>query len=152
MPDNMTDHNTQPTNTLELLNKFIRQNKKLDFKTFNFLSAKSLETLKWKGIATESQPGVLKQAKAYQRLVRLLDDNNPKVIKALLKKNIHSAVQIASIPRKQFMAEYGKIFKNEPLMQQVYTRAMAIRSQVLIKYMNVMQNGERHAQAVRAIS
>lgn len=89
--------------------------------------------------------------KAYQRLVRLLGQNDAKVIKALLKQNIHSAVQVAAIPRQQFMQQFAGIFKDEALMKQVYTRAMAMRSKVLIKYMNVIQNSEPHAKAVKTI-
>jgi len=151
-PDTVKEQDTQTNTNLEVLNKFIRKNKKVDFKTFNFLSTNSLESLNWKGIEAAEQPQVLSLVKAYQRLARLLNDDSPKVIRALLKRNIHSAIQIASTPKKQFMEDFRSIFKDEVLMQEVYTRALAIRSQVLIKYMNVVQNGQPHTKAVKTVA
>ena len=139
-------------NRFSKLDKFIRQNKEIDFKTINFLDAETLANLNWKRIEKEDQPQVLKQAKAYQRLVRLLAENQPKIIKELLKRNLHSAVQIASIPRQQFMQEFRKVFKDEELMKRVYNRALAVRSQVLLRYMNIVQNKQPHAKTVKAIS
>ena len=143
---------TKSTNSLEELNKFLRQNKKIDFKTFDFLNAKKLESLNWSKIAKKDRPKILKQAKAYQRLLRLLGEHHPKIAKELLKQNLHSAVQIASIPQKKFMREFLSVFKGEELMKKFYARALATRSKVLLKYMNIVQNGQSHAKSVKAIS
>ncbi|MEO1053977.1 MAG: hypothetical protein AAFX87_25290 [Bacteroidota bacterium] len=134
------------------LDKFLRLNKKVDFITINLLSSKALEGLNWKGILKQDQPEVLKQVKAYQRLARLLAEDNTRIIKQLLERNLHSGVQIASIPRQQFMKEFSKVFKDEELMTTFYKRAVATRSKVLLKYMNIVQSGQAHNKSVKAIS
>ncbi|OJJ19152.1 hypothetical protein BKI52_20270 [marine bacterium AO1-C] len=142
---------TKPT-PIEELNKFLRQNKKIDFKTFNLLNSKKLESLNWGKVSKEDQPNILKQVKAYQRLLRLLGEHHPKIAKELLKQNLHSAVQIASIPQKKFMSDFLNVFKNEDLMKKFYARALATRSKVLLKYMNIVQNRQPHTKSVNIIS
>lgn len=148
----MSTKSTSKQNPLKELDKLLRQNKKIDFKTFNLLNAKALESLNWGKIAKKDQPKVLKQAKAYQRLLRLLGEHHPKIAKELLKRGIHSAVQVASIPQKKFMSEFLSIFKDEDLIKKFYARALATRSKVLLKYMNIVQNNQLHTKAVKAIS
>ena len=143
---------TKKNNPFTKLDKLIRQNQNVDFRTANFLNAKTVEALNWKGIKTEDQDQVLQQVKAYQRLVRLLAEDNPKIIMELLKRNLHSAVQIAAIPKSRFMKEFREVFKDEALMEQVYARALAIRSQVLLKYMNIVQNKQLHTKTLKAVS
>jgi len=148
----MPTKSTSKDNPLEELNKFLRQNKKIDFKTFNLLNSKKLASLNWNKISKEDQPKVLKQVKAYQRLLRLLGEHHPKIAKELLRQNLHSAVQIASIPQKKFMSDFLNIFKDEDLMKKFYARALATRSKVLLKYMNIVQNRQSHAKSVKVIS
>ncbi|WP_299453293.1 hypothetical protein [uncultured Microscilla sp.] len=148
----MPTKSTAKDNSLEQLNKLLRQNKKVDFKTFNLLSAKELESLNWSKISKKDRPKVLKQAKAYQRLLRLLGEHHPKIAKELLKQNLHSAVQIASIPQKKFMNDFLSVFKDEDLMKKFYARALATRSKVLLKYMNIVQNRQPHAKSVNVIA
>ena len=146
----MAKKETEKSDRFEKLNKFLRQNKKVDFMTTSFFNPKKLEALNWKGLEDDQQE-VLRHVKAYQRLVRILGEDNPKLIKSLLKANIHSAIQIAAIPKQKFMSDYFKLFgKDKELMSKVYRRAVAIRSKVLLKHMNVMQNAQPQAKVVQS--
>ncbi|MEM9337342.1 MAG: hypothetical protein AAGA66_01335 [Bacteroidota bacterium] len=143
---------TQKDTRFEKLNKFLRQNKKVDIKTIDLLSKKTLDNLNWKGIDEEDRLTVLKQLKAHQRLTRLTGDDHSKVVKEFLERDLHSSIQIGSIPKEQFMKEFKNVFKDEDLMRGFYARALATRSKLLLKYMGMVQNGQRHTKAVKAIS
>lgn len=137
--------------SFEGLTKFLRQNKKIDWQRINLVNDKKAEMLNWKGLEDDQQK-VLKEVKAYQRLVRVLGENNPRLIKALLKKNIHSAIQIAAMTQKHFINECSKIFKNdEEYINKVHKKAIAIRSQLLLKYMEHTQNKEPHASQLKTL-
>ena len=133
------------------LNKFLRQNKSIDWNTVNFVNEAQVEALNWKGLEND-QKTVLKEVKAYQRLVRVLGENDPKLIKELLKKNIHSAIQVAAIPKQEFKKKYASVFKkDEEVMEKVHKKAVAIRSQLLLLYMNNLQKSEPHTGQVRSL-
>ncbi|KAA1247921.1 hypothetical protein [Aquimarina sp. RZ0] len=137
--------------SFERLNKFLRQNKKIDWQTINLVDKKVNDTLNWKGVE-DSQEDVLKKVKGYQRMVRVLGEDNPKIIKALLKKNIHSAIQIAAMTQKHFINECSKIFKNDDeYIKEVHKKAVAIRSKLLVRYVEHTQNKEPHVQQVKTL-
>ncbi len=146
----MNTKKTVKDDRFEGLNKFLRQNQKVDFKSTNFLNPKNLENLNWKGLV-DKQDDVLRQVKAYQRLARVLGENNSKVIKALLKENIHSAIQIAAMQKQEFMQKYEKAFgKDKELMTKAHQKAVAIRSRLLLKHMEIIQNAQPHAKVAQA--
>jgi len=146
-----TKKKTPQASQFKDLNKFLRQNKNLDWNKVNFVNQKQLEDLNWKGL--ENNRGkVLKEVKAYQRLVRILGENDPKTIRALLKENIHSAIQIAAMPKKEFKKQCAAIFKKDERMDEVYKKATAIRSQLLLLYMNNLQNSEPHANQMKTLA
>ncbi|UII27013.1 hypothetical protein LVD15_00830 [Fulvivirga maritima] len=139
------------TDHLKHLSKFLRQNKNLDWAKTNLTNPQQIQTLNWKGLE-ESQEKTLKEIKAYQRLVRVLGENDPKTIKALLMANIHSAIQIAAMPKKAFKKKCFAIFKkNDARMEEVYKKATSIRSQLLLLYMNKLQQAEPHANQVKSL-
>ena len=147
----MTQRRTKNENRLGKLNKFLRQNKDLDWQTVNLLDRQKIEGLNWKGLEKD-QDAVLKEVKAYQRLVRVLGQDNPTLIKALLKENIHSAVQIAAIPKQQFIKQYAPTFKKDhALMENTYKKAVALRSQLLLRYMDRIQRAEPYTGQVRSL-
>ncbi|MTI29867.1 hypothetical protein [Xanthovirga aplysinae] len=145
----MTKKKTTKDNRFDNLNKFLRQNKKLDLSTVNLLSAGKVDELNWKGL-DQNRDRLLKELKAYQRLLRIIPDGSPKIIKALLSENIHSAIQIAAIPKQQFVSRYLDAFgKKHALIEEAYKKAVAIRSQILIRHMDIIQNAEPHVNAVK---
>ncbi|WP_066319315.1 MULTISPECIES: hypothetical protein [Aquimarina] len=137
--------------SFEGLNKFLRQNKKVDWQTINLVDKKVNDTLNWKGLE-DNQEDVLKKVKGYQRMVRLLGEDNPKIIKALLKNNIHSAVQIAAMTQKGFIEKSTKIFKNDDeYIIELHKKATAIRSKLLLRYVEYTQNREPHTTQVKTL-
>ena len=143
----MAKKNQVKNNSLKSLNAFIRKNKKADLETVNLLDEKTVSAFNWKGLEEEKEK-IIQQAKAYQRLLRIVPEGDPKLIKALLEENIHSAIQIASISRQQFSKQYLALFGNDKqLLERTYENAVARRNQTLIRYMNQLQNNEAHISA-----
>ena len=136
--------------TLQHLNKFIKQNSKTDFTTVNLSETTKIDDLNWKRLGKYKED-ILKQLKAYQRLLRIMPEGTAhKIIMSLLQKGIHSAVQIASIPKQQFIATYLPVFgKDKKSIEAFYAHAMAVRSRILIQYMNTLQNNEPHITSTK---
>lgn len=141
---------TEKTNGLEKLNKFLRQNKAIDWLKADLVNETKRMGLNWKGLEDDQE--ALKYVKAYQRLVKVLGEDDPKLIKALLKLKLHSAIQIAAIPKKLFIKEYSKAFGSDTAkMEKVHQNAVSIRSGLLIKYMDHLQNNEPHAAKIATL-
>ncbi len=137
---------------LKKMNTFLRKNKSVDFRKADLHHKASLEALKW-DVSRKSKESLLKQLKAYQRLLRLLPNGNGDLVtddiaKALLQKGITSSLQIALMPRNTFIKDTLKIFLDDvSLAERVYKRAIACRKRVVLKYMNRLQGLEPHARA-----
>lgn len=146
-------HAEAKKNTIQFdeLKRFLNQNEAQDWETINLFSDKQLGSLNWEGI---EQDKLFKAVKAYQRLVRLLGKNKPKLILALLKNNLHSAIQIAAMNKPDFLQRYAALFEQEEegFQEKVYGKALAIRSQVLLNYISRIQNNEAHAQGMKSLA
>lgn len=130
---------------IKRLFKLIDQNTDFDFLSANLLISKTIDSLNWKGFEKFKEP-LTGQLKMYQRLQRVLPGNDPVLIKSLMKSGIHSAIQIASIPKSKFVSEYSSLFNNDSeLIETTYQKAVAIRSQILIKHIAVIQKAETYA-------
>lgn len=134
------------------LNKFLKNNPALDWQRLNLLASAQVDALSWKGIG-EQREQVFKQVKGYQRLVRLLGEDDPDTIKALLALNIHSVIQIAAMSNKIFKQTCGAVFNdNDVQLEAIYKKATAIRGQLLLSYMNYRQQAEPHISQVKTLS
>ncbi len=141
----MSNSNTN----LKDLNTFIRKNKSIDFTKADFINQKSVDSYNWSGLQDDKE-AIIRQLKAYQRMLRVLPKDEQSLAKALVKSGIHSSLQIANTPKNKFIQDNIKLFKNNrKLAEQVYTRATSIRKAVSLQYMNRTQQLEPHARAAR---
>lgn len=137
---------------LRKLNAFLRRYKNTDFRTVDLLSQTSLDNFNWPD-EDEEKASLLGHLKAYQRLLRVLPSDNGErpvadIAKALLKINITSALQIASMGKKSFARETLKIFSSDQaLTEQVYKRALAARKVLALRYIGQQQSLEPHVRA-----
>lgn len=135
--------------TIGKFNKFLDLNKSLDLKTFNFLLQNNVETLEWKS-NKKTKPAILNILKAYQRLLRVMPEDNSEIILGLLKKGIHSAIQIANMSKKQFIKMSDPLFKDKlSFAEQIHKNSQKKRSKIALQYINVVQNKEPHILASR---
>lgn len=132
---------------VETLQKLIKQNSGFDYLYSDLSLASSLENINWKGF-TKNRETLVVLLKAYQRLIRIIPEGETDIAFALLELQIHSAVQIASMTKKQFSITCAAIFKGKSeLLDTVYKNAECKKSRILHRYMNVLQNNEPHVKA-----
>ena len=87
---------------------------------------------------------------AYQRLVRILPVGEEGRALTLLENGIHSAIQVASIPRGQFERRWDMLFPGEvEVGLAVYRSAQRRRAVLLHHRMNDLQQNEPHYRASR---
>lgn len=141
----------KPIKNVELkrLSKFIDQNSDFDFLSANLLNSKTIDSLNWKGLSKHKDQLIV-LLKMHQRLQRVLPKNDPVLIESLMKSGIHSAIQIASIPKSKFVLKYNSVFNNNSeLIETTYQKAVAIRSQILIKHIAAIQKAEPYASKTK---
>ena len=63
-----------PTINIKNLKAFLRKNKKVDFRTADLLHASTLDSYKWTGLE-DNKEGLISQLKAYQRLLRIVPND-----------------------------------------------------------------------------
>lgn len=132
------------------LDQFLNKNKGICWKTFNLLDQEEVKKLSFDRL-NKYKDKLISQLKAWQRLLRIIPEGErqEEIIKALMKKNLHSAIQIASMPKKRFLKECSPIFLDDDQALKVYATALGIRTQITLTYMNLKQNGESHINATR---
>lgn len=138
-----------PIVNLKKLNTFLRKNKAVDLRQADLNHASNIDAYNWKSLE-EDKESLLIQLKAYQRLLRVFphDEIEPTIAKALLKKGIHSALQIAGMSKQSFIKETVKEFRgNSELAGRVYQKAVICRKTVALNYLNQSQQSEPHARA-----
>lgn len=87
---------------------------------------------------------------AYQRLVRVLPVGEERRALPLLQRGLHSAIQIASVPRHRFERLWAELFPGEELLAAaVHRAAQGRRSLLLHRHMNDLQANEPHYRAAR---
>ena len=68
----------------------------------------------------------------------------------MLEIGLHSAVQIANMPKPTFLSEWAHIFSgDEKLGEVVYQNAVARRAFVALHYVRKVQSNEPHYRAAR---
>ena len=88
--------------------------------------------------------------RAYQRLVRVLPVGEEDRAYALLASGLHSAIQIASLPRREFARRWSVLFPTEDALgDAVYRAALGRRSELLLHHIHNVQCNEPHYRAAR---
>ena len=84
---------------------------------------------------------------AMQRLHPLTQDQA--IAEKLVEEGIHSALQIASLPRKKFIARYAEqVFAgDEKAAERTWQRALSRKSQVIGHYVALKQHNSAHYNA-----
>lgn len=126
------------------VSKFRRQNRKVDLKTADFLNTAQIKQYNWKGLYRDRE-AIVAELKSWQRLLRVLPEDDTRLIKRLLRHGLTSALQIAAMPREEFKRNYIRVFKkDEALLEETHKRARAIRSKTMLMYIDRVQNREPH--------
>ncbi len=90
------------------------------------------------------------EANPRERLLHILPVGEEARAPALLGIGLHSAVQIAGMPKPKFLAEWASLFPGEDsLGEVVYQNAVARRAFVALHYVRKLQSNEPHYRAAR---
>lgn len=145
----IVEYNNKDIINTDNLIKFLEQNQNVDFLVFNLQDEENVSRLNFKNFKRK-QEEIIFQLKAFQRLLRIIPDNNFEAALLLMKAGIHSALQVAAMARKDFMRKCAGIFDdNAKLADVIYKNSLDKRSTILIQYMNMLQNGEPHISSAR---
>jgi hypothetical protein len=94
--------------------------------------------------------GLIRLLKAYQRLVRILPSGEERRALPLLESGLHSAIQIAGIPRDEFARRWAALFPGEDALGlAVHRAALSRRGELLLQHINNVQRNEPHYRAAR---
>ncbi|TQV85944.1 hypothetical protein [Aliikangiella coralliicola] len=133
--------------SLKDLNRLLRKNKSIDFRTHDFLRQISIDQLNWKGLEDEKN-NLIPQLKAYQRMLRIVPEDDTDIAKELLEMGISSSLQIAEMGKKMFIEDSEKAFRKKPeLAQDVYQKALTLRKLLALQYIDQIQRSEAHSKA-----
>lgn len=139
-----------PSSSSNLVNlaTFLDQNSATDFQHINLLSDEETAGLNFESFS-DKKDEILELAKAYQRLLRIIPLGDREAALTLLRHEIHSALQIAKMTRKNFMGRFASLLKDEQLADAIYQNALKKRGVILLQYLDVYQNNEPHIKAAR---
>jgi len=116
------------------LDKWIVQNKKIDLRTIRLNDTPSNDAINWKGLE-DFQSEIIPQLKAYQRVSKILPEKNHQLILNLLQANIHSAIQVASMSKQNFISTYSHLFSSKKITAEIfYNKALAIKTKLLLRH------------------
>ena len=131
------------------LKAFMEQNEGVNFKIFNLLNEVSMENLDWTGFE-EGRSELSELLKGYQRLIRITPKEKEASAFLLLKNGLHSALQICTMTRKEFMKKISPEIPGDiKTAERIYANALEKRGVILLQYMNMLQNNEPHINAAR---
>ena len=145
----MTENNPFSEAQLKNLSSFLEKNKNVEFAHADLSNADVVAGFDWQKLKNQ-QEEILDALLAYQRLKKIMPELSQNTVLALLKVGIHSALQIAALPKVRFLHEYAALFEKDPaVVEQFYNQALAIRTQILLQYMEVKQANEPHVSVAR---
>ncbi len=126
------------TNTdLSTLKKLLNQNSEIDFLNLSLNDENLVDKLK---LGNKNKEKNIRLLFAYQRLLKIAPKTDLKILGYLLKDGLQSALHIAAIPQQQFLKKYTDTFEGDIAKAiQFYENAKAIKTKVLLKYMNQQQ-------------
>jgi len=131
------------------LKSFLEQNRSIDFKKFNLLDEVNTANLNWSAF-DDIREKLLAHLKGYQRLIRIIPEEKEEAAFLLLKNGIHSALQICSMSRKEYMNNVSTGFSGDlKTAEKIYGNALEKRGIILLQYMNMLQKNEPHITAAR---
>src|SRR5689334_22634387 len=96
---------------LKALESFLQANASVDWRTCSLSDQEFVQSLRWP--AGCQLPGVLAALKGYQRLLACLPAEHDRRALSLLQEGIHSAFQIAGMPRTRFAELWLRLFPDE---------------------------------------
>ncbi len=145
----MAENNLFSEAQFKNLSSFLEQNQHIDIAHADLNDAEVLAGFDWQKLAKQKDTTV-EILQAYQRLKKIMPELGHTATLALLKAGLHSALQIAALPKIKFLHEYANLFGGEPaVIEQFYNNALAIRTQVLLQYMEVKQANEPHLSTAK---
>ena len=124
---------TQITQTQ--IDTFKKNNTNFNFISFNFTDQKALKSIKWSGLKKE-------QVKSLQRLLDLTGDETQAI--ALHNADLHSCFQITALTKEAFRQQYDTVVGGDSHADQIYQRAMARSSQLMMHYINLISHTGSH--------
>lgn len=135
---------------IDALRVFIAANPAVKWQGINLNSPSKVDVLNWGDLVKDS---LIKEVKAYQRLFRLVGENKSELIFSMLENNLHSAIQIAAMPKQHFFTEYSTLFfeQEKGFVEKIFKKAKAIRSQILLSYMQRIQTSEPHSNTMKSL-
>lgn len=111
------------------------------------LDESGLAALDWRELEREA---LMPLVKAYQRLVRILPPGEDRRALPLLGSGLHSAIQIADLPRDEFARRWAALFPgDDALGLAVHRAAISRRSILLHHHIQEVQRNEPHYRAAR---
>lgn len=134
---------------LEAFVTFLSLNSDVDFLVLDLLNEENINSLNFDNVI-ERKEELVSQIKAFQRLLRIIPNKNQEAALSLMKEDIHSALQVAAMTRKDFMNKFADILgDNGNIADAIYKSALEKRSVILIQYMRLLQNREPHIASAR---
>ncbi len=144
----MSGNNPCSEANLRALASFLDRNATTDFSLANLDDEPTINSLNW--TSSTEKKNLRDCLRAFQRLVKIMPGLSRPTALALLGKGVHSALQIAAMPKIKFLNENRPLFQSEAAsVEQFYASALAIRGEILLQYMAVKQSNEPHARAAR---
>lgn len=134
---------------LAKLQYIIEVNKTVDWRAFSFENPNQLRALRWQEHEGERE-ALLPLLKAYQRVLHILPVGKEYHSLPLLLSGLHSAIQIASMPKADFLRQWASLFPEEAALgEAVYQNAISRRSYLLLQHIQSVQSSEPHYRAAR---
>lgn len=139
------------TNLWKQLDTFIKQNSIINFLDMTQAMVSGSEEINWKGLKSQKE-NIVAIFKDYKRLLMIMPGGTPHdIIVPLLEAGIRSAVQIATIPTRRFMHTYLSVFDGDKVLIETFCKnARAIRSYILLEYVNNLQSQEPHITSIKS--
>ncbi len=146
----MNENNPCTELQLHALAAFLERHANVDFALADLDDTQTVNSFNWKSPAEKDD--LFDCLRAHQRLVKIVPGLSKNTSLALLGKGIHSALQIAGLPKNRFLAENAAHFEAENFtVEHFYNQALAVRAEILLEYMAEKQASEPHASAVKSI-
>lgn len=134
---------------LSELRRLLGANAPVDWRAFSFDDSSLLTGLAWQGREFEREE-LIPLLKAYQRLLYILPPSEDRRALPLLQAGLHSAIQIADIPRDEFARRWAALFPGDDALGiAVHRAALGRRSELLLHHINEVQRNEPHYRAAR---
>ena len=131
------------------LSRVIKQNSEINFVNYDFQKNHQADNINWQGLENKKE-AIIPLLLAYQRMLRISPDASQETALSILKLKFHSAIQIASFTRKDFINIWNEAYPEQnKLGLDIYENALKKRSSVLLEYMNIYQNNEPHIKKTK---